>query len=58
MGVRKVWVMGQPNFEETSTSHVERQNLTMRMRMRPFTRLTNASSKKVALLEPAQQAIA
>jgi IS1 family transposase len=40
-------ITGHPNPKYISTSYIERQNLTMRMGMRRFTRLTNAFSKKI-----------
>jgi IS1 family transposase len=55
MGAKKAIIKGNPDYVYISTSYIERQNLTMRMSMRRFTRLTNGFSKK---LENHEHAIA
>ena len=51
VNVQVVPRVGMPDFERICTSHIERQNLTIRMAMRRMTRLTNAFSKKWANLK-------
>ena len=51
--VEKTIVAGMPDISRITTSHIEKQNHTLRMHCRPLTRLINAFSKKVENFEAA-----
>jgi hypothetical protein len=53
MGTRRTVISGNPDHYHISTSYAERQNLTVRMQMLRFTRLTNGFSNKLENLEHA-----
>jgi IS1 family transposase len=53
IAAERIIIAGTPDNSKISTSYVERQNLTMRMQIRRFTRLTNAYSKKLENLKAA-----
>lgn len=53
ISTERLIISGFPDLKNVSTSYIERQNLTMRMQMRRFTRLTNAFSKKLENLKAA-----